>query len=52
MLTHSAQVIIEYMKKTQIPPWDERMTRDHILDLFVDREVTGYSEMDLKSIMM
>ena len=40
------------MKKTQTPPWDEWKTRANILDLLADSEVTNYSEMDLKSIMM
>lgn len=52
MLTRNVQVIIEDMKKTQIPPWDESKTRANILDLLADREVTDYSEMNLKSVMM
>ncbi|RXW15893.1 hypothetical protein EST38_g9961 [Candolleomyces aberdarensis] len=51
-LTLNEQVIIEYTKRTQIPPWSEEQTRHNIINVYTRAEVSNFSEVDFKSIMM
>ncbi|RXW18661.1 hypothetical protein EST38_g7197 [Candolleomyces aberdarensis] len=51
-LTLNEQVIIEYMRRTQVPPRDEATVRSTILNVYNNNDVSNYSAVDITSIMM
>ncbi|RXW12211.1 hypothetical protein EST38_g13645, partial [Candolleomyces aberdarensis] len=46
------EVVIEWFKNTQDPPWTEEEIRHNFLDVYNRHEVSNYSTVDLTSIMM
>jgi len=44
--------IIDYCKTTQTPPWTEKETRARIIEVYQLEDISGFSEVDFKSIMM
>ncbi|KAJ2922193.1 hypothetical protein H1R20_g14905, partial [Candolleomyces eurysporus] len=51
-LTLNEPVIIDYCKRTQIPPWPEAKTRANIINVYSRAEVSNFSVVDFTSIMM
>ncbi|RXW18660.1 hypothetical protein EST38_g7194 [Candolleomyces aberdarensis] len=51
-LTLNEQVIIDYVKRTQIPPWTEEDARQNIINVYSRAEVSNFSAVDFTSIMM
>ncbi|RXW15895.1 hypothetical protein EST38_g9959 [Candolleomyces aberdarensis] len=51
-LTLNEPFIIDYMKKTQVPPWTEEDTRTRILNVYNSAEISNFSAVDTTSIMM
>uniref|UniRef100_A0A4Q2DAD1 Peptidase M12A domain-containing protein n=1 Tax=Candolleomyces aberdarensis TaxID=2316362 RepID=A0A4Q2DAD1_9AGAR len=51
-LTLNEQVIIDYVQRTQIPPWTEEDARQNIINVYSRAEVSNFSAVDFTSIMM
>ncbi|KAF6764495.1 hypothetical protein DFP72DRAFT_1130379, partial [Ephemerocybe angulata] len=51
-LTLIDQVVIDWTRRTQNPPWDEEQTRSNILDVYNVSEVSNFSSCDFTSVMI